>query len=78
MSELTVAGAADQDLQLREAASHGAEGLERRLTIADDSDLLSQPRSSLGGTAPRAGAIEPRHPGRRNPAAPPPQPAAVA
>ncbi|MHC5008123.1 MAG: heavy metal translocating P-type ATPase, partial [Planctomycetota bacterium] len=34
MSELTVAGAADQDLQLREAASHGAEGLERRLTIA--------------------------------------------
>ncbi|MHC4142364.1 MAG: P-type ATPase, partial [Planctomycetota bacterium] len=34
MSELTVAGAADQDLRLREAASHGAEGLERRLTIA--------------------------------------------
>ncbi len=34
MSELTVAGAADQDVELREAASHGAEGLERRLTIA--------------------------------------------
>ena len=34
MSELTVAGAAEQDMQLREAASHGAEGLERRLTIA--------------------------------------------
>jgi Cd2+/Zn2+-exporting ATPase len=34
MSELTVAGASEQDLQLREAASQGAEGLERRLTIA--------------------------------------------
>ncbi len=34
MSELTVAGAADQDYELREAASHGAEGLERRLTVA--------------------------------------------
>ncbi|MHC4968296.1 MAG: heavy metal translocating P-type ATPase [Planctomycetota bacterium] len=34
MSELTVAGASEQDMRLREAASHGAEGLERRLTIA--------------------------------------------
>ncbi len=34
MSELTVAGAPEQDVELREAASHGAEGLERRLTIA--------------------------------------------
>src|SRR5262245_8658537 len=34
MSELTVAGAAEQDAQLRRAASHGAEGLERRLTVA--------------------------------------------
>ncbi|MHC4219889.1 MAG: heavy metal translocating P-type ATPase, partial [Planctomycetota bacterium] len=34
MSELTVAGAPEQDMQLREAASHGAEGLERRLTVA--------------------------------------------
>ncbi len=34
MSELTVAGAPEQDLELREAARHGAEGLERRLTIA--------------------------------------------
>ena len=34
MSELTVAGAAEQDIELREAASHGAEGLERRLTVA--------------------------------------------
>jgi heavy metal translocating P-type ATPase len=34
MSELTVAGASEQDMRLREAATHGAEGLERRLTIA--------------------------------------------
>ncbi|MCZ6445950.1 MAG: cation-translocating P-type ATPase [Planctomycetota bacterium] len=34
MSELTVAGAAQQDLELRKAASHGAEQLERRLFIA--------------------------------------------
>ena len=30
MSELTVAGVPEQDVELREAASHGAEGLERR------------------------------------------------
>ncbi len=34
MSELTVAGAAEEDAQLRRAASLGAEGLERRLTVA--------------------------------------------
>ena len=34
MSELTVAGAPEQDRELREAAEETAEGLERRLTIA--------------------------------------------
>ncbi|MCI0631018.1 MAG: cation-translocating P-type ATPase [Phycisphaerales bacterium] len=34
MSELTMAGAPDQDLKLREAGSEGAERLERRLFIA--------------------------------------------
>src|SRR5690242_12980478 len=34
MSELTVAGAPDQDRKLREAGSDGAERLERRLFIA--------------------------------------------
>ena len=41
MSELTLAGAPEQDLRLREAASQTAEGLERRLTIARG--LLNQP-----------------------------------
>jgi cation transport ATPase len=34
MSELTVAGAPDQELKLREAGSEGAERLERRLVVA--------------------------------------------
>ncbi|MHC4415472.1 MAG: heavy metal translocating P-type ATPase [Planctomycetota bacterium] len=34
MSELTMAGAPEQDMELRKAATRGAEGLERRLTIA--------------------------------------------
>jgi len=34
MSELTVAGAPEQDVQMREASSEGAQRLERRLTVA--------------------------------------------
>jgi len=34
MSELTVAGAPEQDVEMREASSQGAERLERRLTVA--------------------------------------------
>src|SRR3954471_11131307 len=34
MSELTVAGAPDQEMKLREAGSAGAERLERRLFVA--------------------------------------------
>ncbi|MCA9284087.1 MAG: cation-translocating P-type ATPase [Phycisphaerales bacterium] len=34
MSELTLAGAADQDQKIREAGSHGAETLERQLFVA--------------------------------------------
>jgi len=34
MSELTVAGAPEEDLRLRDASAHGAERLERRLTVA--------------------------------------------
>ena len=34
MSELTVAGAPEQDVQMREASTEGAQRLERRLTVA--------------------------------------------
>ncbi len=34
MSELTVAGAPEQDVEMREASSEGAQRLERRLTVA--------------------------------------------
>ncbi len=34
MSELTVAGAPEQDVEMREASSQGAQRLERRLTVA--------------------------------------------
>ena len=40
MSELTVAGAPDQELKLREAGSEGAERLERRLFIALTGGML--------------------------------------
>jgi Cd2+/Zn2+-exporting ATPase len=40
MSELTLAGAPDQDLKLREAGSAGAEGLERRLLVALSGGVL--------------------------------------
>jgi Zn2+/Cd2+-exporting ATPase len=40
MSELTVAGAPDQELKLREAGSEGAERLERRLFVALTGGML--------------------------------------
>ena len=40
MSELTLAGAADQDLKLREGGSAGAERLGRRLLVALSGGVL--------------------------------------